>query len=82
MNTELRGRDLKTDVINLMENCQLSNLVVKPKKGTAVLWYNHYVDPTTGWLGEVDPHSLHGGCGVKKGEAKKYIALFPPHIFV
>ena len=34
----------------------------------AVLWYNHLVNETDGWMGERDPFSLHGGCDVKKGE--------------
>jgi len=36
------------------------------------MWYNHYVDEETGWLGHLDPFSLHGGCDVIKGE--KWIA--------
>ena len=45
---------------------------MKPKKGRAVLWYNHFVDPTTEWTGAVDRNSLHGGCAVHKGT--KWIA--------
>ena len=40
----------------------------------AVLWYNHLVDEETGWVGELDPYSYHGGCPVIKGE--KWIANF------
>ena len=36
------------------------------------MWYNHLVDEKTGWLGELEDRSLHGGCDVKKGE--KWIA--------
>jgi len=56
----------------LNEHCYESNLVIKAKKGSAVAWYNHHVDVNTGWLGEIDEWSLHGGCEVRKGE--KWIA--------
>lgn len=49
-----------------------STLAVKPTKGKAVLWYNHYRD-SQGWLGELDYNSLHGGCDVIKGE--KWLAI-------
>ncbi|XP_065676544.1 transmembrane prolyl 4-hydroxylase [Hydra vulgaris] len=55
------------DLFNLSEHCQDANLVLKPVKGTAVVWYNHYVD-YKGWLGALEERSLHGGCEVKKGE--------------
>jgi len=58
----------KTDRVNLSHGCHRANLVLKPKKGTAILWYNHYVNTTDNWMGEMDLHSLHGGCDVKKGE--------------
>ena len=45
---------------------------MKPKKGRAILWYNHFLDPTTEWTGAVDRNSLHGGCAVHKGT--KWIA--------
>ena len=47
-------------------------MVVKPEKGKAVLWYNHLVDNTTGWFGELDQYAFHGGCDVKQGT--KWIA--------
>lgn len=47
---------------------------IKPKKGKAVLWYNHYIDNKSGWLGEMDKHSYHGSCPVTKGE--KWVANF------
>ena len=65
-----RGTEVK-DLYNLSEHCYDANLVVKPKKGTAVVWYNHHVD-YNGWLGSLDEWSLHGGCEVRKGE--KWIA--------
>ena len=36
------------------------------------MWYNHDIDPESGWMGERDVFSIHGGCGIKKGV--KYIA--------
>lgn len=37
-----------------------------------MFWYNHLVNETDGWMGELDLFSLHGGCDVKTGE--KWIA--------
>lgn len=36
------------------------------------MWYNHLMDEESGWLGEMDEYSLHGGCDILKGE--KWIA--------
>eukprot|EP00794_Sanderia_malayensis_P007655 gene7655-8495_t len=36
------------DKCNTVMNCKKGNLVIKPKKGTALMWYNHDVDPKTG----------------------------------
>eukprot|EP00794_Sanderia_malayensis_P001426 gene1426-1575_t len=52
---------------NLARNCQKSNIVVKPKKGKAILWYNHVGRKQSGWLGQVDFRSYHGGCDVIRG---------------
>ena len=57
----------KQDLYNLNEYCHKANLVVTPKKGTAIMWYNHMMDPDSGWMGEMDPYSIHGGCGVREG---------------
>ncbi|KXJ22138.1 transmembrane prolyl 4-hydroxylase isoform X2 [Exaiptasia diaphana] len=57
----------KKGLDNLSTRCHDSNIVVKPKKGTAILWYNHHLDPSTGGMGTMDKYSLHGGCDVKKG---------------
>lgn len=46
--------------------------MVKPEKGKAVLWYNHVVDNSTGWLGQLDQYTFHGGCDVRQGT--KWIA--------
>ena len=58
---------LKDDKFNLMQYCHDGNLVVAPKRGKAIMWYNHFVDEETGWMGEMDEYSLHGGCGVWSG---------------
>ncbi|KAK3741686.1 hypothetical protein QZH41_009237 [Actinostola sp. cb2023] len=55
------------DYYNLNENCKYSNLIVKPKKGLAIMWYNHHRDEESEWLGAMDDYSLHGGCVVHKG---------------
>lgn len=47
-------------------------LVLTPKRGTAVMWYNHHMDEESGWLGARDDFSIHGGCAIKEGF--KYIA--------
>lgn len=60
------------NVCNLAKNCQKANVLVKPEKGKAVLWYNHHVDNSTGWLGQLDRYTFHGGCDVKRGT--KWIA--------
>ena len=49
---------------NLADNCHESNLVVKPLRGTALMWYNHDVDEKSGWLGDLDLTTFHGGCDV------------------
>jgi hypoxia-inducible factor prolyl 4-hydroxylase len=36
------------------------------------MWYNHLRDDETGWVGELDPRTYHGGCDVIKGH--KWIA--------
>ena len=59
---------------NLMRHCQDAKLRVYPKKGKAVLWYNHLVNPETGWVGDIDHFTWHGGCPVEEGD--KWIANF------
>ncbi|XP_078355779.1 transmembrane prolyl 4-hydroxylase-like [Oculina patagonica] len=61
-----------TDEFNLSINCHSANLVLSPKKGTAIMWYNNFIDPDSGLLGSVDRYTFHGGCDVIKGE--KWIA--------
>ncbi|XP_078355780.1 transmembrane prolyl 4-hydroxylase-like [Oculina patagonica] len=61
-----------SDDFNLSINCHTANLVLPPKKGTAIMWYNNFIDPDSGLLGDLDRYSIHGGCDVIKGE--KWIA--------
>ncbi|XP_074616194.1 transmembrane prolyl 4-hydroxylase-like [Acropora palmata] len=68
----LSKRGKEGDPFNLSNYCQEANFVIAPKRGTAVLWYNHLLDSDSEWLGARDPYTLHGGCDVKKG--KKWIA--------
>ncbi|XP_071952773.1 transmembrane prolyl 4-hydroxylase-like [Antedon mediterranea] len=51
---------------DLSNHCKDANLVVKPKKGKAVLWYNHKLNED-GWIGDKDVYSFHGGCDIIKG---------------
>jgi len=67
MDRVLRGNS-STDKFNLSHHCHLSNLVIRPRKGTAIMWYNHHIDTSTGWLGAIDLMAVHGGCDVIKGE--------------
>jgi len=60
--------------INLQRYCDDAKLRVKAEKGKAVMWYNHFVDEETGWLGDLDNYTWHGGCPVTDGE--KWIANF------
>ena len=57
---------------DLSKHCHKANLFVKPRKGTAILWYNHLRDEKTGWHGRLDEMTYHGGCDIIKGE--KWIA--------
>lgn len=66
-NQQLYVKTMEDDKFNLMEFCYDGKLIVKPKRGKAIMWYNHFVDEATGWLGERDDYTLHGGCGVRKG---------------
>ncbi|EDO48199.1 predicted protein, partial [Nematostella vectensis] len=58
---------LKQLKCNLAKHCSDSNLVINPKKGKAIMFYNHLVDPKSRWMSALDPRSFHGGCDVKKG---------------
>ena len=39
------------DLSNLSTHCYDANIVVRPTRGTAIMWYNHVVDNVTGLLG-------------------------------
>lgn len=52
---------------DLSDHCYDANLYYKPKRGTALFWYNHLVNEETGWLGPIDLMSYHGGCDVLEG---------------
>lgn len=56
----------------MVKHCDESNLVIKPQRGTALMWYNHELDGSQKWLGDLDPLSNQGSCVVKKGE--KWVA--------
>lgn len=43
--------NVEKDIRNLSEFCYNATLVVLPKKGRAVMWYNHFADDD-GWLGK------------------------------
>lgn len=60
------------DLYDLSYHCYDSNVIVGPEKGKAIIWYNHMLNETTSWMGDVFNRSLHGGCDVLKGE--KWIA--------
>ncbi|XP_078364987.1 transmembrane prolyl 4-hydroxylase-like isoform X2 [Oculina patagonica] len=64
--------NMNADDFNLSTNCHSANLVFPAKKGTAIMWYNNFIDQDSGLLGTLDLQSLHGGCDVTKGE--KWIA--------
>ncbi|XP_038066360.1 transmembrane prolyl 4-hydroxylase-like [Patiria miniata] len=65
-------RATKTEIYDLSDHCHDANLYIKPEKGKAIMWYNHYINETTGWLGDLNLFSLHGGCEVLQGT--KWIA--------
>ena len=52
---------------NLSAYCFRANLRVTPKRGTAIMWYNHIINQSTGWMSSLDSLSYHGGCDVIKG---------------
>ncbi|XP_071799942.1 transmembrane prolyl 4-hydroxylase-like [Asterias amurensis] len=71
-NETFSEEDLDPDVYDLSHYCYNANVYVQPAKGKAIMWYNHYINQTTGWLGDMNPYSLHGGCDVRQGT--KWIA--------
>ncbi|XP_052774973.1 transmembrane prolyl 4-hydroxylase-like [Mya arenaria] len=61
-------------VHHLYRKCEDAPLRVSASRGKAVFWYNHHLDGDSGWMGNIDEFTLHGGCPVKQGE--KWIANF------
>jgi len=57
----------KHHLCDLSNYCHKAKIAYKPKKGTALLWYNHEMNKETGWIGPLDKMSYHGGCDVIKG---------------
>ncbi|KAL4223953.1 hypothetical protein ACF0H5_017412 [Mactra antiquata] len=57
---------------NLSRYCYNASLKISPRRGMAVMWYSHFVDEETGYLGQADARSNHGGCDIIKGT--KWIA--------
>lgn len=54
--------------ITLNKRCHEANLIIKPKKGTAVMWYNHFLEHDgADHMGGADWMTLHGGCDVIEG---------------
>ncbi|XP_071117651.1 transmembrane prolyl 4-hydroxylase-like [Haliotis cracherodii] len=64
----------ESNQVNLYRRCADARLTVKPGKGKAVMWYNHFVKEENQWLGEQDDFGIHGGCAVVSGE--KWIGNF------
>ena len=57
---------------NSHEYCAQGNLVIKPERGKAVMWYNHVINDDGTWIGGLDNRMYYGHCDVTKGE--KWIA--------
>lgn len=56
---------------NLAKRCNECNLLVKPKQGKAIMWYNHLLNTQTAWMGALDAFSGHGDCSTS---GEKWIA--------
>ncbi|KAK3737070.1 hypothetical protein QZH41_013879 [Actinostola sp. cb2023] len=63
--------DREVKKCNSRAYCAKGNLVIKPKKGTAIMWYNHMTNDDH-WIGALDDKSYHGNCDVIEGE--KWVA--------
>ena len=62
------------NVGHLFKKCDTANLRINAQKRKAIVWYNHFVNEETGWMGDIDEYTFHGGCPVLEGE--KWIANF------
>ena len=59
---------VKNYSLTLNEKCKEANLLITPRKGTAVMWYNHLLEHDGAThMGAIDWLSLHGGCEVIEG---------------
>ncbi|XP_065657223.1 uncharacterized protein LOC100206310 isoform X3 [Hydra vulgaris] len=56
------------DEANKKEGCPNSSVVIQPKKGKAVFWYNHHVNKKNGMVGDINQESMSAHCEVLKGE--------------
>ncbi|CAH3172387.1 unnamed protein product [Porites evermanni] len=57
---------------NSYEYCSKGNLVIKPQRGKAIMWYNHVINDEGNWIGGLDNRMHYGHCDVSSGE--KWIA--------
>eukprot|EP00794_Sanderia_malayensis_P007661 gene7662-8498_t len=74
-NKTFSWKDLHNDTAKACSkspNASLSTLRIRPEKGKAILWYNHYIGRDTGWIYTLDPLSLNGATRLDDGE--KWIA--------
>ncbi|KAJ7383008.1 hypothetical protein OS493_031178 [Desmophyllum pertusum] len=56
----------------IRHNAYEENLVIKPERGKAVMWYNHVLNDDGTWIGGLDNRMYYGHCDVNEGE--KWIA--------
>lgn len=69
-NDTFSWHNLKEDTIKKCEKfpkISHSNIIVKPERGKAVMWYNHLISPSSGWMGQMDPQSIAGSAPVTRG---------------
>ena len=48
--------------------CPKGNLVIRPKIGKAIMWYNHVANDDGNWIGGMDNSMYYGHCDVNRGE--------------
>ncbi|KAL5016798.1 hypothetical protein ScPMuIL_006387 [Solemya velum] len=54
-------------VSNIYKSCD-AKLKIKPELGKAVIWYNHFIDPESKSLGDMDRHTFNGVCKMVSDE--------------
>ena len=57
---------------NSHQYCPKGNLVIKPERGKAIMWYNHVINDEGTWIGGLDNTMYYGHCDVINGE--KWVA--------